>query len=531
VVVFIFLFADSSLLASTPESLTYEAGVVEFNYGSQRNITSDALLISNLRHYLEIMENAPSNLDIIVFPELTLNSFETALEVPEPEENISPCDNGSFAIESTVKQISCAAKNFSRYVVINIVTKVICPDSDMIAQNDPRNCSDRNDGFSYYNTNIVFDRSGTVISRYRKFNLFGERVDKPYKPSMVYFDTDFGVRFGQFICFDLQFRYPALELVRTYNITDIVFPSMWYSELPFLTAVQLQKYWAYVNNVNLLAAGSNNPAVASTGTGIYAGSKGSLISVMERTNNSTLYTATVPKRGIGDHIQINEQIVQYTNLEMASLDLWRDQLEPYSIRFLEDDVQMAPNTSNIIEQCHGDLCCTFDYSAYTMLTGKPYYRLAFVAYHGKRTFSGLADAGVVVCAVIACQANNVASCGIRNETFNFATHWHKLEVSGKFPYGNQYNYMPNTLDTSIMPFGVNEINYEQKMIESGNGHSNYYITMGLSNNLRHEFYTFGIYGRDFNLDIAETEAAASTLQISSLLIVGLIAAFKSDNLF
>lgn len=319
--------------ASTPLSPSYEAGVVEFNYGSESNLNPSDLLASNLRQYLEIMTNAPSNLDIIVFPEMTLNHLGTAFEIPEPEEEVCPCDSESYTPANLVKQISCAAKNYQRYVTVNMVTKVKCPDSDMIEQNDPRNCSDRQDGFSYYNTNVVFNRHGTLISRYRKFNLFGERVDKPLKPSIVYFDTDFGVRFGHFICFDLQFRYPALELVRTYNITDIIFPSMWYSELPFLTAVQLQQSWAYSNNVNLLAAGSNKPDVASTGTGIYAGRRGSLISVMEGRNSSRLYTATVPKRGLGDNIQIVEQAIRYTKLEMASLDLWRDQLEPYSIRF------------------------------------------------------------------------------------------------------------------------------------------------------------------------------------------------------
>lgn len=41
---------------------------------------------------------------------------------------------------------------------------------------------------SYYNTNVVFDRNGTVISRYRKFNLWvveEKKVDKPFKPTMV----------------------------------------------------------------------------------------------------------------------------------------------------------------------------------------------------------------------------------------------------------------------------------------------------------------------------------------------------------
>lgn len=308
--------------------------MVEFHYKDERIVDPIALLASNLAQYLEIMTQlAPTNLDIIVFPEMTLNQLETAVEIPEIEEKIAPCDNGSYSLANLLKPISCAAKEFQRYVVVNMVTKAKCPDSDMIAQMDPRKCSDRDDGFSYYNTNVVFDRNGTLISRYRKFNLFGERVDKPFKASMVYFDTDFGVRFGHFICFDLQFRYPALELVRSHNITDIIFPSMWYSELPFLTAVQLQQNWAYSNNVNLLAAGSNNPTVASTGTGIYAGRKGSLISVMERADSTKLYTATVPKRGLGDNIRINEEAIRYSKFEMATLDLWRDQLEPYSISF------------------------------------------------------------------------------------------------------------------------------------------------------------------------------------------------------
>lgn len=279
------------------------------------------------------MRNAPSTLDIIVFPEMTLNGMETAVEIPEPTAEVTPCDNSSFPAENLVKQISCAAKSFRRYVVVNMVTKVACPDADMIANKDPRNCSVRTDGLSYYNTNVAFNRNGTLISRYRKYNLFGESVDKPFKPATVWFETDFGVRFGHFICFDLMFREPALNLVRNENVTDIIFPTMWFSELPFLTAVQAQQHWAYSNNVNLLAAGANNPGFGSTGTGIFAGRKGSLTSVMEGSADSKLYTATVPKRGLGDNITIVQNAVRYTKEKMAPLKLKRDQLDRYSIRF------------------------------------------------------------------------------------------------------------------------------------------------------------------------------------------------------
>lgn len=281
------------------------------------------------------MENAPETLDIIVFPEMTLNQMETAVEISDPSDRVSPCDSVDFPEGNLVKQISCSAKTYQRYVVVGIVTKVACPDEDMIVNNDPRDCTDREDTMSYYNTNVVFDRNGTLISIYRKFNLYGEDVDRPFQASMVSFETDFGVIFGHFICFDIMFRYPALELVRSQAITDIVYPTMWYSELPFLTAVQVQQNWAFANNVNLLAAGANNPLVGSTGTGIFAGRKGSLISVMEGTNKTKLYTATVPKRGLGDNIQIKQDSIKTPREEVAQMLLNQETLEKYNIQFCE----------------------------------------------------------------------------------------------------------------------------------------------------------------------------------------------------
>ena len=61
------------------------------------------------------------------------------------------------------------------------------------------------------NRNVVFDRASVVISRYRKYHLFGENVHKPHKPPMTTFQTDFDVTFGIFTCFDIHFRYAAVE--------------------------------------------------------------------------------------------------------------------------------------------------------------------------------------------------------------------------------------------------------------------------------------------------------------------------------
>ena len=48
-------------------------------------------------------------------------------------------------------------------------------------------------------------------------------------------DTDFGVKFGTFTCFDLIFEKPAVQLVKEWGVTDIVFPTAWFSALSFLS--------------------------------------------------------------------------------------------------------------------------------------------------------------------------------------------------------------------------------------------------------------------------------------------------------
>jgi len=75
-----------------------------------------------------------------------------------------------------------------------------------------------------------------MINRYRKTNLFVEhQFDVTTIPEIVIFDTDFGVKFGTFTCFDILFREPAIQLTRIHQVTDIVFPTAWFSEVPFLT--------------------------------------------------------------------------------------------------------------------------------------------------------------------------------------------------------------------------------------------------------------------------------------------------------
>lgn len=63
------------------------------------------------------------------------------------------------------------------------------------------------------------------------------QFDKIEIPEIVTFDTDFGVKFGTFICFDILFSVPPLSLTRIEGVSNIVYTTAWFSETPFLTGI------------------------------------------------------------------------------------------------------------------------------------------------------------------------------------------------------------------------------------------------------------------------------------------------------
>lgn len=128
-----------------------------------------------------------------------------------------------------------------------------------------------------------------------------------------------------FTCFDIQFETPALTLTRN-NITDIIFPTMWYSELPFLTALQVQQMFAQETNVNFLAAGANYPSRGSGGSGIYHGVYGPVIYGYEKAGDTNLYTAEIGK-STNILEEYNEAEIDQQGKEMDDFLLIRDQVD------------------------------------------------------------------------------------------------------------------------------------------------------------------------------------------------------------
>lgn len=209
----------------------YTAGVVEFR-PTIAGMTSADMLEEHLNAYLDIIESPEAeDIDIIVFPEGTLNNAFQLTYVPSEKENAIPClwNASQVLYADFLVKLSCTARQVRKYLVINLTEKEDCSLTSL----DPRPCAAS--GLNVYNTNVVFDREGRVVSRYRKVNIYVENKNTTLEPEYGIFDTDFGVRFGHFICFDILFYTPALELVQHYGIQDFIFTSLFYSELPFLT--------------------------------------------------------------------------------------------------------------------------------------------------------------------------------------------------------------------------------------------------------------------------------------------------------
>lgn len=186
---------------------------------------------------------------------------------------------------------------------------------------------------------------------YHKYHIYNEAINRTVEAESVFFDTDFNVKFGHLICFDILFEEPAASLLNK-GVTNFVFPSKWNSELPFLTAIQLQQGWAQSAGVNLLAAGISDPAQGSTGSGIYSGAQGALKRQFSGTRRSMSLTSTVSKEP-GQNEAVTPLTIPIVSPLVA---LMRDFISNYTIEQL-----LANDIDNHTELCYEDLCCSFDY--------------------------------------------------------------------------------------------------------------------------------------------------------------------------
>ncbi|XP_065204544.1 vanin-like protein 1 [Planococcus citri] len=279
------------------ESDFYVAAVVE--YEVLKGIDVSSSLQKNLQFTLDAIAECGRNLpmvDIVVFPEGTLYGFSSipimrqsaifiSTYVPSADAFIVPCDHEHYT-ESHLRKLSCAARENKIYVAVNVLEKVHSPKS--LAW----------DGLIFHNTEVVFDRNGMVIARYRKFNLYTERwtnhIDSTDEPELVTFKTDFGVEFGVFTCFDMFFVEPALQLVQERNIKHFIFSAQLMNRLPFFSISSFLYDWSYTTDVFLLASTAPYPT-NTFGTNIYFGRRTGTLTYYKPFQTSNIIVSPVPK--------------------------------------------------------------------------------------------------------------------------------------------------------------------------------------------------------------------------------------------
>ncbi|XP_001355090.3 vanin-like protein 2 [Drosophila pseudoobscura] len=453
---------------SLPDDPTYYAGVVEHSVaeGTPKEQTS---IISNA--FRTIIESADArDLDIIVFPEHILNNRETATFVPHGSQNVTPCYATDY--EVFLVELSCAARSSGIYVVLNVVEKELCANGAGAATLDPCPAT----GVRHFNTNVVLDRRGRVVSRYRKTHLWRQEYYSTsvlVEPDVAIFETDFGVTFGHFICFDMLFYDPAMRLVHERNVTDIIYPTYWFSELPFLTAVQLQEGWAFGNDVNLLAADASHPSGRTTGSGIYAGRSGRLTATINEMPVRLLLKAHVPKRRPGlPPYQLPAQIdpIFQPLLETpryTKVATYRDyNVDIFTSVLLETDFV---NVSQRL--CHGsNFCCDFQVQRQAFAgdtSALQAYRYRLGAYLGNETTLIRVDRSEqAICALFSCLDEEIQSCGyVFPESIRVGNkhHFTSIRIGGTFPAAPRGRrlIMPSTLDGLFMPVAVAHYNWTE----------------------------------------------------------------------
>ncbi|KAJ8925418.1 hypothetical protein NQ315_009250 [Exocentrus adspersus] len=440
----------------------YTAGVVE--YASLSEATPTATIEKNLEEYIHYIESARNNgVQIIVFPEYGLTGIVTepadyAIDVPNVK-------SGTTFTDYRLQKLSNAAREHSMYIVVNLLEKASSENNDAI----------------YYNTNIVFDRTGEIIAKYRKINLYTE-PNLTAGNETVTFTTDFGVTFGLLTSADILFYHPSKTIYSTGSITDIVFPTAMLSTIPFFHSLSLQSGYSQANRVNFLAASFNDPSHSLGGSGIYRHDGTIDTYYISGVTSSKLLVSTLQPRGVprnidGGFTTFGFDILNTSKSDTLSYHTPRDfRYDNYAIKQLEVTASGVEETL-----CQGAFCCSFAVTAVTTTVGE-FYQL--VVYNGPAMI-GAVNRNIRLCTVVSCESQDVSTCGSRN--MSLITRFSKIGITGNFESEPDHFYQPVTLTTLLLP--VFNTSFSSETIDNTTS-----VTISSTRNIEN-LIAFGILGR------------------------------------
>lgn len=142
-------------------------------------------------------------------------------------------------------------------------------------------------------------------------------------------------------------------------------------------------------------------------------------------------------------------------------------------------------------------------------------------YNNNRTFDGFADGGVVACAIIACSTDDISSCAVRKDGIENTRFFTNIRITGTFPYDNQYFIIPTTLNTAIMPLDPAQFTYMESSTFTKDKQDYRNITITSHGDFLN-LLSFGIYGRNFNLDDNEDNSVGTVTLSAFVLVLGVL---------
>ncbi len=210
----------------------------------------------NVTRLLRLSEQAcRKGAKIIVLPEMGITGYSDGERRWTSRALI---DKVAFTVPSKItKPFSRLSDRYNCYIVLGLVEKVY-----------------RNGNTHYYNSQVMFDKDGEILTTYRKINLYkddnkwAEKGD--ISPQVI--NTEYG-KLGLLICFDIHFYNPVNFLIDR-GAQIILFSSAWDGENP------IQNYWKnFAQNFEVYFIASNH---ANPGESCVIDDNGRVIDKLDR---------------------------------------------------------------------------------------------------------------------------------------------------------------------------------------------------------------------------------------------------------
>ncbi|XP_059488863.1 biotinidase-like [Neocloeon triangulifer] len=356
-------------------------------------------------------------------------------KVPGVSSEVVPCVVASEDPDDLmVLRLSCMARDKYVFIVANLLEKVACQEGE--------EC--REDGFKIYSTAIVFDKTGFIVEKYRKFHLIDEPAfDKPPNQEAATFTTGSNITVGLFMGHDLLFSEPTTSY-KARGIKHFMHVGAWKNKLPFGFSTSVQHGWHNDNDDFLAVSAYVRPELGYTGNGAYFPSGSTSIIVDDGPTAFSIAYYSVDET----LLEAKEQF----SMDKASREIITEGIE-FS-KYSSVPIPASSLVSNEVRVCHGvEFCCSLTYKTIQSADETHYQLLAF---EGNRTaLDGTALFPEQTCGLVACSGEDKMTCGAPMSAANYIS-FTQISLVGSF---SSDKVIPITLSADIWYYPLQYLDY------------------------------------------------------------------------